>query len=379
MAIQAIPKEQPLKPIEIKNDHFPRFRKVTTLFFVTIAIAPFGAAAGIAAAALIEAKITFVVAAAVGGVIGLATALVIAFLLHKKELSPLQQYRLATLEQIERDQPKLAELVLQAKKVFLQVSDEKLRFYWAAEHHALHDLITKITLSAPMKDRKGLKEVWEKFLKNSNGIELSYPQGPKHQLDFSMELERLDGKEIAFRTVWLNPRFSSFEKVLQEITALELETDGWASNVDPNRYDIGLRERFSKKDSPDRCILVRRKVTNELLGMLWYEFKPNNKKSQHIPKESIHICYVARKSNAAQLHIGRALLNEFFSKVSIALSAIDLKVRAHNEPAKKLYENFGFVVEGTDPNYYSFPREDALVMRFNYEQYIAKHSQRIAI
>ncbi len=42
---------------------------------------------------------------------------------------------------------------------------------------------------------------------------------------------------------------------------------------------------------------------------------------------------------------------------------LTLEVRASNEPAKALYEKLGFVSVGRRPNYYRNPREDALILR----------------
>ena len=42
---------------------------------------------------------------------------------------------------------------------------------------------------------------------------------------------------------------------------------------------------------------------------------------------------------------------------------LTLEVRASNEPAKKLYEKLGFVSVGLRKNYYRNPREDALILR----------------
>ena len=42
---------------------------------------------------------------------------------------------------------------------------------------------------------------------------------------------------------------------------------------------------------------------------------------------------------------------------------LTLEVRASNEPTKKLYEKLGFVSVGLRKNYYRNPREDALILR----------------
>ncbi len=43
--------------------------------------------------------------------------------------------------------------------------------------------------------------------------------------------------------------------------------------------------------------------------------------------------------------------------------SLSLEVRASNEPAKALYEKLGFSQVGRRPNYYRNPREDALILR----------------
>ncbi len=45
-----------------------------------------------------------------------------------------------------------------------------------------------------------------------------------------------------------------------------------------------------------------------------------------------------------------------------AVQKIHLEVRRSNEPARRLYEKFGFEVIAIRPNYYTQPREDALLM-----------------
>ena len=46
---------------------------------------------------------------------------------------------------------------------------------------------------------------------------------------------------------------------------------------------------------------------------------------------------------------------------------LTLEVRASNEPAQKLYEKLGFSQIGRRPRYYHNPREDALILRKEWE------------
>lgn len=43
--------------------------------------------------------------------------------------------------------------------------------------------------------------------------------------------------------------------------------------------------------------------------------------------------------------------------------SLTLEVRASNEPAKAMYDKLGFVQVGRRPNYYRAPKEDALILR----------------
>ena len=47
--------------------------------------------------------------------------------------------------------------------------------------------------------------------------------------------------------------------------------------------------------------------------------------------------------------------------------SLTLEVRASNEPAKRLYEKLGFQQVGCRKNYYRNPREDALILRKEWE------------
>lgn len=62
--------------------------------------------------------------------------------------------------------------------------------------------------------------------------------------------------------------------------------------------------------------------------------------------------------------VGHKLVLELISRLKEQGShALILEVRASNDPAIRLYEQLGFVQVGRRPNYYSQPKEDALILR----------------
>ena len=60
----------------------------------------------------------------------------------------------------------------------------------------------------------------------------------------------------------------------------------------------------------------------------------------------------------------QALLRELARQGSHRLT---LEVRASNAPARALYESLGFAQVGRRPNYYRNPKEDALILRKEWE------------
>lgn len=60
-----------------------------------------------------------------------------------------------------------------------------------------------------------------------------------------------------------------------------------------------------------------------------------------------------------------ALMDELKKAGNVCLT---LEVRASNEPAKALYEKLGFVQVGRRPKYYEKPKEDALILRKEWEK-----------
>ena len=58
----------------------------------------------------------------------------------------------------------------------------------------------------------------------------------------------------------------------------------------------------------------------------------------------------------------RLLLHQAYAARARGARHLTLEVRASNEPAKALYDRFGFVAAGIRKNYYSEVNEDAIVM-----------------
>ncbi len=70
-----------------------------------------------------------------------------------------------------------------------------------------------------------------------------------------------------------------------------------------------------------------------------------------------------RRRGIAELLVN-ALVKELKGKGSLRLS---LEVRASNAPAQALYEKLDFVQVGRRPRYYRNPKEDALILRKEWE------------
>ena len=66
--------------------------------------------------------------------------------------------------------------------------------------------------------------------------------------------------------------------------------------------------------------------------------------------------------------IGEALVKKLIAELSqTGCHSLTLEVRVSNGPAKSLYEKLGFVMVGRRKNYYFHPREDADILRKEWE------------
>ena len=69
-----------------------------------------------------------------------------------------------------------------------------------------------------------------------------------------------------------------------------------------------------------------------------------------------------------RMGIGEALVNQLESRLrGNEATCLTLEVRASNAPAIALYQKLGFREVGRRPNYYHNPKEDALILRKEWE------------
>lgn len=77
---------------------------------------------------------------------------------------------------------------------------------------------------------------------------------------------------------------------------------------------------------------------------------------------------LAVRPDSRRQGIGEALVHALISGLKQRGSrCLTLEVRASNEPARRLYEKMGFALVGRRPNYYFAPREDAHILRKEWE------------
>ena len=82
----------------------------------------------------------------------------------------------------------------------------------------------------------------------------------------------------------------------------------------------------------------------------------------HVVLDEGYIDNVAVRPDCRRQGIASALLGAFIRFAQAHLAFLTLEVRASNAPAIALYEAHGFVREGLRKNYYTAPREDAVIM-----------------
>ncbi|MGF7146049.1 ribosomal-protein-alanine N-acetyltransferase [Anaerotaenia torta] len=75
---------------------------------------------------------------------------------------------------------------------------------------------------------------------------------------------------------------------------------------------------------------------------------------------------VAVKKEFRRQHIGERMLKELIGRgIARGITSFTLEVRSSNEAAIRLYETLGFTKSGLRRDFYSKPREDAVIMWLN--------------
>ena len=115
---------------------------------------------------------------------------------------------------------------------------------------------------------------------------------------------------------------------------------------------------------------IRSELTNPL--SLWLVAVENDRVVGYVGSQTVldeaDMMNVAVSPDARQKGVGNALVTALADRLKAnAVRCLTLEVRASNEPAKALYQKLGFIQVGRRPNYYRNPREDALILRKEWE------------
>lgn len=116
---------------------------------------------------------------------------------------------------------------------------------------------------------------------------------------------------------------------------------------------------------------VASELTNKL--SLWLVALDGDRVAGYIGSQSVldgaDVMNVAVHPDYRRQGIGRALVERLVAELQkTVVTFLMLEVRASNEPALALYTQLGFVEVGRRKNYYRNPKEDALIMRKEWEK-----------
>ncbi len=111
---------------------------------------------------------------------------------------------------------------------------------------------------------------------------------------------------------------------------------------------------------------VRGELTNQL--SLWIVCMDGDVLTGYVGSQSVmgeaDMMNLAVNPKYRRQGIGKGLVQALIEQLNEnAVSSLTLEVRASNTPAISLYHSLGFNQAGRRPNYYASPREDALILR----------------
>ena len=87
----------------------------------------------------------------------------------------------------------------------------------------------------------------------------------------------------------------------------------------------------------------------------------------HVAVDEGYIDNIAVREDYRRQGVGQALLGAFMRFGQEKLAFLTLEVRPSNEPAIQFYMKHGFVQVGRRKNYYTAPREDAVLMTLEFD------------
>lgn len=337
-----------IKPRPIPVEKFAELMKLIARVALIVAVAGFCAAfAG--AVGLTEIGISVTSSAIGGAVVGTLAGLVLAYLIPYP--SKISQYRLDTIQDIESqlgtDKPTNAKF--KTLKEFLPYPLNKFRQVF--DNHTMHSLFTFIADKIVDKNREDLKNVWKVFLEHLNRTKVMIPDGSTVVLDFSAELDRLEGKKVDYEMEMLDSKSPTYDKDLEQVEGLERVCFGEVGTFSKAQ----LKSELAYEGSG--CVVARRKDNQELIGFAWYRLE----------KGRVTICGVGHAPGAAMLQIGEKLMQRVISAQKPD-QPVQLQVRKENYAARRLYERWCFEEKEVKPNYYDDPKEAAIVMELNWEK-----------
>ena len=128
------------------------------------------------------------------------------------------------------------------------------------------------------------------------------------------------------------------------------------------------KECFGREGWSERS--VAGELTNALA--LWLVAEENGTVAGYVGSQTVcgetDMMNVAVTADFRRRGIGEILVNALVEELKALEShSLTLEVRASNTPAQALYEKLGFKEVGRRPKYYQNPREDALILRKEWE------------
>ena len=113
---------------------------------------------------------------------------------------------------------------------------------------------------------------------------------------------------------------------------------------------------------------VRSELSNEL--SLWLVALDGDVVAGYIGSQTVleeaDMLNLAVKPEYRRQGLGRRLVEELIQQLDA--HSLTLEVRMTNEPAKTLYDSMGFKQVGLRRNYYEKPKEDALILRKDWQR-----------